>query len=523
MLFILIFGPAIFLSLLTLLMGNLFGKANMTKQQVMTPGLNLVTWFKVLQRSPLWLILMPIPYINVILIIWMFSEIVKVFGLRTLLDQFLVIFFGAIYLPILNFQNKVEYTGRVEIKRSPIVEWTEAGLFAVVAATIIRTFIFEAYTIPTSSMEGTMLVGDYLFVGKANYGARVPNTPLSFPFAHNTLPVTNGKSYSEAIKLPYYRLPGWEDVERYDMLVFNFPMQEDRPVDKRDNYIKRCVGLPGDTLQIKMGELYVNGKEALKPKHLQGRYRITYKDLPKPISQMVAENSPSPNGPDCTYYLQAARLYERYPKAKILADLGINLCDINGIMGHSTIDEYRLPVYDSTKLDALKSLSFIDEIYRVIEDSNRADIACFPVNRVFSPQTSNQTSVAYFQQNMKWNIDNYGPIWVPKAGETIKLDFKNILLYHRIITFYEQNQMEYRNGKIYINDVETDSYTFKMNYYWAMGDNRHNSEDSRFWGFVPEDHVVGKAWFIWMSMDKFKTGFDKIRWSRIFTVTDNLN
>lgn len=527
MIFLLILGPAVFLTLFTMLLGNMFTKAGATKAEVMTPGLNLVTWFKALDRKPFWLILMPIPYVNVILIIWMFSEIVKVFGRRGLLDQFLVIFFGAIYLPILSAKNDFEYEGRKEVKRPQIVEWADALLFAVVAATIIRTFIAEAYTIPTSSMEGTLLVGDYLFVSKVHYGPRVPNTPLSFPFAHNTMPGSTAKSYSDAITFPYYRLPGFEGVERNDMVVFNYPMDNDRPVDKRENYIKRCVAIAGDTLQLKKSVLYINGEAAFVPEKLQGSYVVQYEDGQKAFSTMVKEFSRSPQNPnisDCTYFLNTKALYDKYPQAKILGeDMNINLCDIFGFQGHSNVDMFRLPVNDQAKLDALEELSFVKNIQRSMSDSGYADVSCFPVGQRFFPKTSNQNTVNYFMKNIQWNVDNFGPLFVPQKGATIELTFENILFYHRVISFYEGNDVQIDNGKVFINGEEATSYTFKMNYYFMMGDNRHNSEDSRYWGFVPEDHVVGKAWFIWMSIDKFKTGFNSLRFDRFFTFVHNLN
>lgn len=507
MLLLLIFGPIIFLSILTMLMGNLFEKAGVAKSKVMIPGANILYWFPVTGRKSWWLILLPIPYINVILIIWLFTEFIKSFGKYGLLDQILVMFFGAIYLPVMNFRNQATYVGSQREKRNTALEWADALIFAIVAATIIRTFIVEAYTIPTSSMESTLMVGDYLFVSKVHYGPRVPNTPLSFPLVHNTMPITGGKSYSEALSLDYLRLPGFEEVERNDMVVFNYPMESDRPVDKRENYIKRCVGLPGDVLQVKGFDLWINGEEAFKPKHMQGSYMVTYQNLPKNISDMINDFSPQDGaGRHHCEVADYAAIYEQYPQVKQLVDLDINICDISGF-GHSGVDIYRLEVNNPEQMNGFKALPFVKEVQQLIEDSATVYPAMFPGD----------------PKNFPYNQDNFGPVQIPYAGLTVKLTAENLKMYQRIIMEYEGNTIEVKGGKLQINGVETSEYTFKMNYYFMMGDNRHNSEDSRFWGFVPEDHIVGKAWFIWMSIDKYQTGAKAIRWDRIFTFAHNID
>ena len=395
-------------------------------------------------------------------------------------------------------------------KQTKVVEWVDALIFAVIAATIIRTFFFEAYTIPTSSMEKSMLVGDFLFVSKMAYGPKIPNTPLAVPFTHHSLPLTQGvKSYSEVIKWPYKRIAGLTEIKRNDVIVFNFPagdtiivgmenpdyysqlrsnvryfMEQDtnmtkaqaeqffrenikkrsevisRPVDKRENYIKRGVGMPGDVLESKHGQLYVNGKIEINPEDLQYNYQVV------------------------TNGTQLNRIK--------LQDLSIALDDI----GMSS-SGYILPL-TSEMVEQLKKFTNVLAINKMEETNSNPDI--FP----------------YDIENYAWNVDNFGPLYIPKKGEKVDLNLKTLPLYERIIGVYEGNELQVKDSAIYVNGEIANSYTFKMDYYWMMGDNRHCSADSRYWGFVPEDHIVGKASFIWLSLDKDRSFLGKIRWNRFF-------
>lgn len=371
-------------------------------------------------------------------------------------------------------------------KKSAWREWIDAIIFAVIAATVIRTFFFEAYTIPTPSMEKTLLVHDFLFVNKLSYGPRVPMTPLAVPFTMSTIPILNIKSYSDWPKFGYHRLPGFGDIKRSDVVVFNFPegdtvLKEEpemdyyvkvrrygrqyvkdnytivtRPVDREENYIKRCVGIAGDTLQVINGFVYINGEREKVPPHSQKYYLV--------------QTDGSVFNPN------------RLNDLKIAPAIGMD----------PTTSTY---VFNLTPGDsvALSKFTMVKGISRRL--AGGIDPSVFPHD------------TAHF----KWNADFYGPIYIPKKGATVHIDTANIALYERLIRVYEKNELEIKNGVIYINGKPADHYTFKMNYYWMMGDNRDNSLDSRYWGFVPEDHVVGEAWFIWMSY-----GDHGIRWSRIF-------
>lgn len=340
-------------------------------------------------------------------------------------------------------------------------EWIDAGMFAILAATLIRTFALEAYQIPTSSMENSLLRGDFLFVSKVNYGARVPMTPISFPFVHHTMPLVGGKSYSEALKLPYWRLPGFQTIKNNDVVVFNFPAEElGRPVDKKENYIKRCLAIPGDSFRISMGDVYVNGKLLEDPKESQTSYNV---------------------------------MTTRAISSKMMSELAITEGGPNAIEGGYTLHTTQ------ERINKVKDLENVKSVEPLIENSGGMP-QIFP-----------------YDPSLGWNVDNFGSIYVPKKGDQITLDTFTYMLYERVIRVYENNpDFTVNNGKYYLNGEEISSYTFKLGYYFMIGDNRHRSLDSRFWGFVPEDHIVGKAFIIWMSMDPDKSGFSKVRWNRIF-------
>ena len=410
-----------------------------------------------------------------------------------------------------------------------IMSWVDALVFALVAVYFINLFFFQNYVIPSSSLEKSLLTGDYLFVSKVSYGPRIPQTPLTMPLTQHTLPVFECKSYIEWPHWDYRRVKGLGKVELNDIVVFNYPAGDTlvsnpqyqaadyyqmcysfgdqllmdkpnpdslnaqqrwdlyrfqynvgreyilsnaptygeimtRPTDRRENYVKRCVGLPGQTLQIRDRIVYLDGKANKEPDNVQ-----------------------------YTYYL---KLKANIPD-ELMQELGISMEDL------MMLNQNGYMPLTSKAAKALKARKDIVESIRINTDATRGDI--YPLNG-----------------NTGWTRDNYGPVWIPKKGASVKLTLDNIAVYERPIHVYEGNELEVRDGKIFINGKEATSYTFKMDYYWMMGDNRHNSADSRYWGFVPEDHVVGKPIFIWWSSDPDRSGFGGIRWNRLFRWVDNI-
>lgn len=350
-------------------------------------------------------------------------------------------------------------------KKSELRSWIDAIGFAVIAATILRTFLIEAYTIPTSSMEKSMLIGDFLFVSKTAYGPRVPMTPIAFPLVHHTMPLLGGKSYSEIVKLPYHRMKGLGDIKRNDCVVFNWPAENlGRPIDKKENYVKRCVGIPGDKIEIIDAKLIVNDTPQEELEGMKKQWHYDVKTQGTGLNPKI--------------------LYKKYDITE-------------GGYGRNR-NEYNLTLTNEGR-DALKTFPNVTSIKKRIEKKGASANYIFP-----------------HDENLKWNIDNYGPIIIPAAGETIDITTTNLSIYKDIIERYEKNKLEIFKGEIYINDKVATTYTFTMDYYWMMGDNRHNSADSRFWGFVPANHIVGKALFVWMSWDKNAKGLKKVRWNRLF-------
>lgn len=465
------------------------------------PYFNIYVMLKIIRKHKKfwWWFFIVFPYVNIFMLLLMLVELGKCFGRFKVWEEFMAAILPFIFFPFIVKDDKYQDPDKTtRPKKSAAREWFDAIVFAVVAALIIRTYVFEAFTIPTSSMEKSLCVGDYLIVSKIHYGPKRPNTPLSFPFVHNTLPFsTTKKSYVEWIKLPYHRYPGISTIKRNDPIVFNYPAGDTvcdkfqssvsyydlirqygrekvwndhvafgkviaHPVDKRENYVKRLIGMPGDKLQIIDGVVYINGEQGFQPENMQFNYTVTT----------------TGNGIN-------KRILDKY--------------NITEAYRGSNPNEAILNISEKVA-EELRQLSFITSAERNITPAGEGiNYEIFPHRPDLYP----------------WNVDNYGPIVLPKKGETIQLTLENLPLYERIIHAYELHDLQVKGDQIYIDGQPADSYTFAMDYYWMMGDNRHNSADSRYWGFVPENHIVGKAVFVWLSVDKVNGG---IRWRRMFRI-----
>ncbi len=485
----------------------LFVKAKKPGWMALVPVYNTYLMMKLAGRPIYWFFLQFIPVVGWFITLGILVEFIKVFGKFKFWEHALVVLTGGLYFIYLGLDPKTKYIGPEQArkhKKGTAREWIDAGVFAVVAATLIRTFIFEAYTIPTGSMEKTLLINDFLFVSKFSYGPRIPNTPLAIPFVHNTLPVTNTKSYVEWIHIPYTR---WfaSPVKRGDVVVFNFPQGDTvidkpeyqsqrpyyqvirqvgnnnpdsgrqivlndpddypiitRPVDKEENYIKRCVGIPGDTLQIKNQVIYINGQKQQFPPESETDYTVVTKG--QPLDESIMKDD-----------------YE---------------LDING-----DNPDNRPDIVQTGPPNQYNMLL----TWRAKEKMQQSGLALS-----ITPNIDSERDVFPYFETGTWSRDNYGPFWIPAKGATLNLTALNYPLYERVIRVYENNKFEMKDGKFYLNDTPVTQYTFRMNYYWMMGDNRHGSQDSRYWGFVPDDHIVGEAALIWMSWHK------GVRWSRLF-------
>ena len=454
---------------------KLYEAAGRKKWEAAIPVYNAVVLMKIINRPVWWTILLFVPVVNLIMFAVIWVETLRSFGRKTTLDTFLGILTLGFYIYYISYTQTLSHIAdRSIVPTNKTADTISSLLFAIVVATLVHTYVMQPYTIPTSSLEKSLLVGDFLFVSKFHFGARTPMTPVAAPMVHDTLPLLNKKSYLNYPQLPYFRFPAWQEVNRTDIVVFNWPADTlynmykaadkryDKPIDKKTNYVKRCVGIPGDSLAIKDGIVYINGKVMPMPERAKPQYSYT----------VTTDGS----GFDATYIIKE-----------------LNITD---------------GVYQSNENTF---------IFRAISDETVARLKLNPIIKSVVRNISHEAEAAIFPLNTNWNVDNLGPIYIPQKGKTVALNAKSLPFYKTIIREYEKNDLKVTGDEIRINGKIATSYTFKQDYYWMMGDNRHNSLDSRYWGYVPEDHIVGKPVFIWMSLDPNGQGFGKIRWDRVFT------
>ncbi len=518
---------------------KLYVKAGRKAWEAAIPVYNAIVLMQIINRPKWWVILLFIPIINLLMFPVVWVETIRSFGRNSLLETWLVILTLGLYIYYVNYMLDVQYIENRDLHpRSAIGEWVSSIVFAIVAATLVHTYFIQPYVIPTGSLERTLRIGDLLFVSKFHYGARTPMTAIAAPMVHDTLPILGTRSYLNKPQIPYFRLPGFKKIKRNEIVVFSWPADTvrvffrkekgvDKPIDKKSNYVKRCVGLPGDSLEVREGFVFINGKQLELPDRAKPQYDYTVYANKGVSSKLLNEIgamdftrkyiSPPISQPQADVLNEYMIGYNRKPDgqleiytneggipAEAIRKSGLSLKEETG-------RERQVPLTDEM-VEALRKNSSIDSVVKILDTKGRRGANLFPQ----SP-------------DYPWNYDYMGPIYIPQRGKTVALNLKTLPLYKKIIRDYEGNTISVSGNQISLNGKVTDSYTFQQDYYWMMGDNREHSEDSRAWGYVPENHIVGTPIFIWMSFDNFKDakGINvnsiwkwKPRWDRIFTTVN---
>ena len=520
----------LFLSFNLIIFGGsykLFNLAGVAGWKALIPFYNIIKYLDIIKRPRWWTILVFIPVINLLMIPVIWIEFIKTFNHSTKSDRILVIITLGLYIYYVSYvSNKTKYID--EISFSNFERSFGSIIFAVVIATIVHNYIIQPFVIPTGSLEKTLRVGDFLLVSKFHYGARIPSTVISFPMVHDTIPIIKSRSYLKKPQLPYLRIPGFQEIKNNDIVVFNWPADTVRkffvkekgvikPIDKKSNYVKRAIGIPGDTLEIRDGLIYLNGKENTLPDRAKPLFTYLIKSdkgvsssklinlqVDGFIRKFIIRNLSTDTYAEISKYIlnisnTGENEYLIYTTDKgvpvdLVRKLGL---DIRELIDNEK--ELSLTYIDAIKIE---NSNQFDTIYRLIEKES-------PLNSIFFPNN----------KRFNWNNDQFGPIYIPKAGDKIDLNINTLPLYKKIIIDYEYNDLRVVEEDILINGKIENEYIFKQDYYWMMGDNRYNSEDSRVWGFVPYNHVLGKPVFIWMSIEGLFNGIENwnFRWDRVFT------
>ncbi len=479
---------------------KLYVRAGRQAWEAAVPVYNAVVLMKIINRPWWWTILLFVPIVNLIMFPVVWTETARSYGFNTYKDTALVVLTCGLYLFYINYATDTPHIkDRSLAPKSSSGEWVSSILFAVVAATIVHTYFMQPFTIPSSSLEKTLLVGDYLFVSKFHYGARTPITTIATPMLHDSIPVAHVKSYSSSPQLPYFRLPGFQNIKRNDIVVFSWPVDTlidirpshmygsvRKPVDKKSNYVKRCVGLPGDSLEVRDGYVYINGERNQLPDRakIQFAYWVTFKDNKLRFSE--------------------EQLYKKY-----------GITDGTTEYNQET-NEFKIGAITKQAAERIKNHPNVSNIRRSI--TPKGELQKY-YGKFASPKDIFPNDGKIIQNN-----SHFGPIYIPEEGKTVSITPETIAFYKRIIEVYEGYEMGIDNTiaidgtQVILNGSPITEYTFKQDYYWLMGDNRDNSQDARTWGYVPYNHVVGKPVFVWFSLDANKKGFlNRIRWDRVFT------
>ena len=508
---------------------KLYKKAGYQPWQAAVPVYNAVILMKIIKRPIWWVLLLFVPSINIIMfgVIWI--ETIRSFGKNKIYHTLLVLLTFGFYCYVVNYSSNLKYIADRNLRpKTGFSEAFNSIIFAVIAATLVHNYFMQPYIIPTGSLEKSLLVGDFLFVSKFHYGARLPMTAVSFPMVHDTLPLVKTRSYLKKPQIPYLRLPGLEKIERNEIVVFSWPADTVRkffvrekgvrkPIDKKSNYVKRCVGIPGDTLEIINGYVHTNGKQNQLPDrariqftHLaynsrgvssRKLYNLGYKDFIRSYRiKNITQNTYNALQP---YILGVSNgNLDNYTVITSAKGLDPSIVRQTGMKVTEIMENPKELVLTPEEARILTKESWIDSVKQRVITTKSSNTIYFPNKTPFD-----------------WNEDNFGPIVIPKKGASIVLNKQNLPIYKKLIVDYEKNKLKLSLDGIFINGIKSTSYTFKQDYYWMMGDNRNQSEDSRYWGFVPYDHIVGKPVFIWFSIDGINDGIRnwKIRWDRIFT------
>ncbi len=510
---------------------KLYQKAGREVWEVAIPIYNAYVLTKIINRPWWWVILLFIPIVNLMMFPAFWVETVRSYGKEKTSQLFVTVFTLGFYIYYLNYIEDVSYQKERQLKPfTKTGEWVTSIVFAIIAATLVHTYFMRPYTIPTSSLEKSLLVGDYLFVSKFHYGARTPKTPIALPMVHDTMPIPfTGKrfrSYVNSISAPNFRFPGFQKIKRNDIVVFNWPtdtvrffrdnsgIHVNKPLDKKSNYVKRCVGIPGDSLEIKDGYIFINGEQTVLPDRAKTQYHSIVYSKKYYSDKILIKN-------DIKEYYRFYSIprnnfdskIQNISRDAVLLDNNTIEIETNFVFNQNHLRNYNL------KENKYKvKLNLTDNLFRKIGKAKSTD-SIIKMN-----DTIGKYNHRIFPHNKQyvWTKDNFGPLYIPKKGETLAINSKSIPFYQRIIEEYEGNNLTIDGDKIYINGELAETYTFQQDYYWMMGDNRHNSEDARYWGYVPFDHVVGKPVFLWFSIEQQdprnpKSWFKRIRKERLFT------